>query len=45
MGLCRKQQWGEKNQGKGRIRRGRRGRGTSIKISEAGELKAGDSPR
>lgn len=45
MGLGPKQQWGEKNQGKGRIRRGRCGRGTSIKTSEAGEPKAGDSPR
>lgn len=45
MGLCHKQEWGDKNQGKGGIRRGRRGRGKSIKISEAGEQEAGDSPR
>lgn len=34
MGISHKQQGGEKNQGKGGIRRGRRGRGTSIKTSQ-----------
>lgn len=44
MGLSHKQQGGEKNQGKGGIRRGRRGRGTSITASQGGEPEVGIPP-